>query len=76
MDALTRYSIRHGVTEFSCEKCGKPLDPETLVWLELNCLTLEYAEPGAASWSETPQSQGCFPFGADCAKRLLKRGRP
>ena len=69
MHPLTKTLIDNGFqTEFSCERCGVQLDPETLVWLELNCHTGEWAEPGSQPWSDTEQSQGCFPFGRACAK--------
>lgn len=55
-----------------CHQCGKQLDPEKVKWLELNCHTHELVEPGTAEWSNTEESQGCFEFGPDCYKRVLK----
>ena len=52
-----------------CERCGEELKPERIVWLELNSATGEWAKPGTTTWTDGPDSQGAFPFGADCAKR-------
>lgn len=68
-----KYAVEHGhEVRFLCEDCGEDLDPETLVWLELNSRTDEWVEPGTAAWSDTDDSQGCFPFGQACARRVLK----
>ena len=55
-----------------CNKCDQPLHPKREVWLELNCATGEWALPGSQPWSDGEDSQGCFPFGADCADSTLK----
>lgn len=53
-----------------CHRCEENLtDP---VWLELNSATGEWVEAGSADWSDGPDSQGAFPFGAACARRVLK----
>lgn len=57
-----------------CERCGRLIKPDTLVWLELNCATGQWAPSGSADWSGGPDSQGEFAFGADCAKRAKKHG--
>lgn len=53
----------------TCERCDAELIAAEAVWLELNCHkgTWHTAE------DEVPEneSQGCFPFGADCAKHML-----
>jgi len=54
-----------------CERCGKELDPDKATWFEMNCRTLELAEPGTAEWSGGPDSQGCFAFGPACTKFVL-----
>jgi hypothetical protein len=54
-----------------CERCLEQLNPKTAVWLELNSYTGTYSEPGSVPEEE---SQGCFIFGAACAKAVLKNG--
>jgi hypothetical protein len=56
----------------TCECCGRELDLNTMTWLELNAQTLEYARPGTAPWSDGPASQGSFPYGQACARRILR----
>ena len=56
-----------------CERCGATLTPQTVAWLELNSRTGEYAVPGTTEWSDGPDSQGCFPFGKDCAEKVVRR---
>jgi hypothetical protein len=57
------------VSEY-CEECGRVLEESKIVWLELNNKTSRYHKPGEVKASE---SQGCFPFGTDCAENVLKR---
>ena len=76
MEAITKAMVEtHGVTDFVCECCERELNPKTLTWLELNAVTCEYARPGKAKWSDSDESQGCFPFGQACARRILKSQR-
>lgn len=58
--------------DFRCYRCGRELDPESVVWLELNCSTGEWVESDSAPWSDGPESQGCFEFGKACAARVLR----
>lgn len=54
--------------EETCMECGKTIKSGKVIWLEMNMKTGEYKEellPGEPS-------QGMFPFGADCAKTVLK----
>lgn len=55
--------------EEHCTKCNKRIDPLKMIMLEYNGKTLKYHKPGDVPENE---SQGLFPFGADCAKRILK----
>lgn len=55
----------------ACERCGELLK-RAPVWLELNNITGEWVRAGSAPWSDGPDSQGGFTFGATCAKRTLK----
>jgi hypothetical protein len=57
---------------YECERCDRELDPDKTVWLELRWDTGLYYAPG----TEIPEdkSQGGFPFGAACAKRVLANG--
>lgn len=53
----------------TCERCGAMLCGEA-VWLELNTVTGRYSKGPVPE----DESQGCFPFGRDCANRVLKNG--
>lgn len=54
-----------------CTECGKLLKEKSkIVWLELNMSTNEYRRV-PPYWPEE-ESQGIFPFGAACAKTVLK----
>lgn len=57
--------------KYYCECCEKALNPETMVWLELNTITARYHREGEVPEAE---SQGSFPFGKACAKRVLANG--
>ena len=52
-----------------CERCGRFLDPTNRVCLELKLGTDEYYEPGIL---DPEDSQGCFVFGRDCARKVKK----
>jgi hypothetical protein len=59
-------------SEGFCILCGKQLEPNRTVWLEMRW--------DDATWHEVetvPQefSQGCFEFGTACAKKALKASR-
>lgn len=53
---------------FHCERCGEELTEDRTIWLDLDFVTGLYSEERAQN------SQGCFPFGATCAKRVLDNG--
>ncbi len=52
-----------------CTECDKRLSGK-VAWLELDQRTDTYHDHGDVP---SDQSQGWFPFGLDCAKKLLKR---
>ena len=52
-----------------CTKCDRKLDEDKIVYLELNNFHGTYHKAGTVPNSE---SQGAFPFGADCAKKVVK----
>jgi hypothetical protein len=56
--------------ELRCERCGEWLKRERIVWLELSNTDGLYRKPGALP--EGHVSQGGFPFGSACARRVLK----
>lgn len=56
---------------YCCEKCARDINEKTSVWLEMS-LKGEWVIPGSAEWSNGPESQGCFPFGKDCANKVLE----
>ena len=53
-----------------CERCGKKINPKTLVWLELGIENGKYYKP--EEFPNNIQSQGLFTFGKDCAIQELK----
>lgn len=52
-----------------CERCKTRLDPRKIVWLELDQTTGEYIDH---ELPEGHESQGAFPFGKDCAIKIMK----
>ena len=55
-----------------CTNCDQALNADKIVWLDLNWRTNQYRrEP----WSQG-ESQGLYAFGATCASKMIKRGRP
>ncbi|MEM1411632.1 MAG: hypothetical protein AAGH19_04670 [Pseudomonadota bacterium] len=55
--------------ELACERCGRHLNPDKAVWLDLNGQTNRYRRK---PWPEGV-SQGSFAFGPGCADRVLHR---
>lgn len=51
----------------NCTNCGKKLHTKRIVWLELDQDTGNYYANGIP---KEHTSQGMFPFGADCAKKV------
>ncbi len=60
----------HEEHEF-CEKCGAELNPSRVKWLELDTRTNVFTDPDKVEIPEE-HSQGGFPFGIACAKKVLK----
>lgn len=56
-----------------CTKCDAPLNPKKTVWLELDQRNWTYHDFLGGVPEE--HSQGWFPFGSDCAKRLRAEAR-
>ena len=54
-----------------CCCCGKELNPAKIVWLEQNFEDARFYEKGAVP---EEKSQGLFPFGQACAKKVLLNG--
>lgn len=52
-----------------CEYCQKELKPGAEIWLELSNTNNHYYRDGLP---QGLSSQGMFPFGPGCAKRVLK----
>lgn len=61
------------MADHRCENCGERLHKDRIVWLELNSRTHRYCDPDVTPVPET-DSQGGFPFGIACAKRVLANG--
>ena len=62
-------------TEQVCLSCGKTLKPGAAVWLAMNSYTSQFTDSQATDESWGVESQGWFPFGSDCAARVLKDPR-
>lgn len=56
-----------------CSNCKRPLDPTCIVYLELDASRDIWVDP-LQEYIEEEDSQGCFPFGADCAKTIVSNG--
>lgn len=54
---------------FLCHRCNAKLNPKRMVWLELNNRTGEWKPEGEVPAED---SQGCFPFGKDCAPEQIR----
>ncbi len=57
------------LTRQFCARCGRELDDQRIVTLELDQRTMTYAPLGSVPEAH---SQGCFSFGVACAKKELK----
>jgi hypothetical protein len=51
----------------TCEKCGRVLDPDEAVWIEWDT---RLGGPAKTFPVPPEHSQGAFPYGRDCAKKL------
>ena len=51
-----------------CERCGQPLNPDRVVWLELSNTDGRYYK----KIPEGHMSQGAFTFGKACSIKQLK----
>lgn len=63
-----------------CTRCEQFIDEDRIVWLELNGITGVYTNNDISGiYTDNDispeESQGWFPFGADCAGRELSSGR-
>jgi hypothetical protein len=58
------------VVHYFCTKCGKELDRNDISWLEKSWVTNEYSDPSITVLPEK-ESQGLFPFGKACAKKVV-----
>lgn len=56
-----------------CTRCGEALRAGREAWLELNTLDNTYHDP-TTDPVPADESQGGFPFGRACAKRILENG--
>lgn len=57
-------------SQIRCTHCNEILNPKKIVWLELSNTDGRY-------YSRIPDnhvSQGGFPFGSACSKKILKNG--
>lgn len=61
--------------EIFCTCCGKKVNPQRVVMLELDSWTGLYHSTETESGIPEGRSQGCFPFGAACARLQLRKTR-
>jgi hypothetical protein len=65
------FTFKQDIDDNCCSNCGKKLNPKKTIWLEYSITD------GCVYHSEEfPQghdSQGCFEFGTDCAKKVVTR---
>tara|TARA_R110000803_G_scaffold24646_3_gene59251 strand:- start:174 stop:356 length:183 start_codon:yes stop_codon:yes gene_type:complete len=55
----------------NCNNCGRGLNPDKIVWLELSNSDGQYYDP--EKFPPSHLSQGAFAFGSACAKKELKK---
>ena len=53
-----------------CERCGRTIKPGQEVWVEMGTNGTYYAD----GVPEGVESQGCFLFGSDCARKVKAQG--
>ena len=53
-----------------CDRCGRRLNPDRAVWLDLNSHTLQWTDD-PKGWPDHV-SQGAFAFGPECAAAALR----
>lgn len=66
-----QFTFKENVGDNCCNNCGKKLNPEKTIWLEYSI-----TDGCVYHTDEFPQgheSQGCFEFGTDCAKKVVTR---
>jgi len=60
---------------YCCECCERQLNNDRIVWLAHRTSTGTYhSVEKELPWFDTDDDQGIFPFGAGCAKKVLKNG--
>ena len=57
--------------EYYCERCGRKLDPDKVVWLSHRTSTGTYHDPSEGPILPPEDDQGAFPFGSLCAQRAI-----
>lgn len=55
--------------KIKCKECGEILKGKNIVWLELSITDGEYYLNGIP---KNHESQGFFPFGSSCYKKIIK----
>jgi len=56
----------------NCKNCGRELNPKKIVWLELCLMDGKYYFVDKNNPMPSDESQGGFPFGTDCSKKIGK----
>jgi hypothetical protein len=71
-DIMKKGKITHD--DYHCQICGAVVNPDKAVWLELDLRDNSWHDPKT---DPVPQeySQGGFPIGRDCAKKVVL-GKP
>lgn len=63
------------ISDQICERCGKQIKADVVVWLDLRSSDNTWHIPGAEMVWNDPDNQGAFPFGATCAQHAIKNGQ-
>ncbi len=65
------FTFKEDIDNNCCSKCGKKLNPEKTIWLEYSITDGCVYDPN--EFPKNHDSQGCFEFGSDCAKKVVTR---
>lgn len=65
------FTFKENIGDNCCNKCGKALNPKKTIWLEYSITDGCFYH--SDEFPSGHESQGCFEFGTDCAKKVVTR---
>jgi len=65
------FQFKEDIGDNCCSNCGKKLNPEKTIFLELSITDGCVYDPD--EFPQDHESQGWFEFGKDCAKKVVSR---